>query len=250
MPMNHNVSSVSWSLINGVGLEVSANYAELKRAYSSSIIFFYGGYKAALNESLRRGLPWKSHIKFKKVIQQIVQSGLAHWEGKRLILTPKKESAENHSKKSSNYHRFIKLDRNDDIKLQLASHLLKSKINRISYSHNSTKSQNKKTIVKLVKLSRGFCWGISIKQLAKMWCVSPTSAKRILLQISEDFGIKVKKSERKIVMFATAMQWETRNSWWKDKTNGLRCDMSSCFWHKGIIHYQGKTRIGIDHQVC
>lgn len=249
VPMHYNLSSVSWNLINGVGLNLSTNYAVLKRAYPSSVIFFDHGYNGAIGEGRRRGLPWKSHIKFKKVIEEIVQSGLAYWEGTRLVLTPKKESAENHSKKSSNYHRFIKLDRSADIKPQLAAALLKSKVTRISFAHNSGKSQNKKTVKQLVKMCRGFSWGISMKQLAKLWGVSSTSAKRILTQISEDFGLFVQKSERKLVMFATALQWETRNLWWNDKKNGLRCDMNSCYWNRGIIHYQGKTRIGIAHQV-
>lgn len=249
--MSHplNLSVVSWNLLNGAGLKLTANYAELKRAFSSSVIQFDNGWVKAHEESKRRGLPWKSYNKFKKVIIDIIANDLARWEGTRLVLTSKKESAQMHSKKESVRHRFLKLERSMAILPQMQSELVKSGIRRIAFSVNSKKSQNKKTAAKLSKNQSGLLWNVSLKQIANWFNVSASTAKRILSQISENYGICVEKSVRKLVTFCSFNQWENRFLWWKDKKNAMRCDVNSCFWCRGIIWYQPKTRIGIGIEV-
>jgi len=251
---NSTLSVVSWNLLNSTGVEVCTNYAILKKAYESSVIFFDRGYKGVLEQGR---LPWKSHIKLKKVISQIIDAGLAvrQGEGKnmRIILTSKNQAANDYSKKGAVRRRFLKLDRSKDVKLQLASEVIKNHHRRKCYTIARSQAQAKKAVKTLQKKYRGLELCISFKQIAKEWQVSSSTARRTLSQISEGFGIKVKKSERTILMFCSYQQWLSRLDWWKDaKTteNGkkikIRCNVNSCFWYNGILYYQPKTRIGVE----
>lgn len=249
------ISPISYGLLNKHGLDISHGFAAFKKVYPNSVIWL-----SKLGQ--RKGLPWKTKKKMLKVLQGLIESGLAKQNGDRVILIGKKDQNEMFPTKNKKLQNFIKIQNDADIKLNLAyaaiSSLHRRKVYRIAMTSSQqtpmkvySNKQSAKAFNREVKKIRGLGQGITSYAFSKALKTSLSKARRIMMELSKAGLIAIDSRKRSsTTLINIRFKWQQFIDFKKDWKHFLCCygiisnpNMDYCYFYKGLIRYTPPNKI-------
>jgi hypothetical protein len=219
-----NLSVIPYKSIPNYPVQTLVVYAVFKRAFRNGVIFYHKGAKGVLKTGR---LPYKSASTIANKIQHLIDNGFAHIESGRVILTPKRNLEGT---------QYLKI-REEDVRKEIISAIVRSKINRVAYYNATKAAQAKSTQRKMLKKYRGRPVEISTRELSKLTGLSKSTMQKLS---SDLIGIEKTTHKKQRVKRATIQEWAHRQMWWN-----YPFSMSECFYSYGSIWRVRKSEFSL-----
>jgi hypothetical protein len=209
-----NLSVIPYKIVPKYNVQTLVVFAVFKRAFRNGVIFYHNGAKGVLKTGR---LPYKSASTIANKIQHLIDNGFARIESGRVILTPKRNLEGN---------QYLKI-REEDVRKEIISAIVRSKINRVAFSKAKKAAQSQGIQRKLNKLYRGRPIAISTRELSKLTGLSKSTMQKLS---SDLIGIEKTTHKKQRVKRASIQEWAHRHMWWN-----YPFSISECFFAYGSI---------------